>query len=174
MKADTVTASSFIVKDGEGNPIGGSISGSGSMFTFTPDSSLTASTTYTVQLTNSIIDTYDNPLEPAQWSFTTMAAGSTVINVAPQLSVYARSTATRPVNVSFTGSITAADPPQSLDIQIAAENNPTKTIATISASVGAMAEFSASWPIPTSLAEESIRFGFGMTTSAGVIAALKL
>lgn len=154
MKADTVTAGSFIVKDGEGNPIGGSISGSGSLFTFTPTSSLTASTTYTVQLTSSIIDIYDKPIEPAQWSFTTMAAGSAVINVAPQLSAYARSTDNRPVNVSFTGSINNVDPlPVNLDIQIAAEDNPTKTIATVSASVGGDGKFNASWPIPANLAE---------------------
>lgn len=152
MKAETVTEDSFKLQKGV-EVIGGTFSDSGREFTFTPSAPLEGTTTYTVYLTADIKDTFNNPIEPAQWSFTTMAADIAVINVAPQLSVYARSTATRPVNVSFAGSITAADPPQSLDIQIAAENNPTKTIATISASVGGDGLFNASWPIPTGLAE---------------------
>ena len=118
MKAETVTADSFKLQKGT-DVIVGTISGSGRVFTFTPSVPLAGETTYTVQLTDAIIDIYGKKIEPTQWSFTTMAADKTVIIVTPVMNVYAGSTAARIVNVSFTGSINNADPlPASLELQI--------------------------------------------------------
>lgn len=153
MKAETVTADSFKLQKGT-DVIVGTISGSGRVFTFTPSVPLAGETTYTVQLTDAIIDIYGKKIEPTQWSFTTMAADKTVIIVTPVMNVYAGSTAARIVNVSFTGSINNADPlPASLELQIAAQENPANTIATISAGVGDDGKFNAIWEIPEDLAE---------------------
>lgn len=153
MQSDSVNTGNFIVQSG-GTPVEGAIANEGlRRYTFTPASALQAGATYTVQLSTDIKDVFDKPIESAEWTFTTISAANIVIDIAPQLTTYARSTATRPVNVSFSGHITAQELPQSLDLQIADQENPDNTIATINTTVETDGSFHASWPIPTGLAE---------------------
>lgn len=152
MDSDTVTINSFIVKDGSGTAVSGSISHSGRIFTFTPDS-LAGKTTYTVQLTADIKDAFGKALEPTEWSFTTMAADSIIVTVAPQLSAYALSTESLTINITFSGKVSDATLPETLPLQIAAQTSPETTLATINAEVGPDGSFNVTWPVPTSWAE---------------------
>ncbi|MDD4369352.1 MAG: Ig-like domain-containing protein, partial [Oscillospiraceae bacterium] len=157
MRNDSVNEESFTLKDNSGNLVAGSVSATGKLFTFKSNSGLNAGTTYTVQLSTAIQDAFGKSLEAAEWSFTTVTSGTLLVNVRPQLNTYARSTATRPVNVTFSGNIqNAATLPPSVDIQIIAQNNPDVALATIkNVSVEADGSFNASWPIPVILAEGS-------------------
>jgi Domain of unknown function (DUF4082)/Bacterial Ig-like domain len=67
---------SFTVKDSGGNPVGGSVSfnGANTVATFTPSSSLAASTAYTATVSGAQ-NTSGTPMSgPFSWSFTTAAA----------------------------------------------------------------------------------------------------
>jgi hypothetical protein len=80
----TVNASSFTLSQGV-TPVSGTVSYSNKVATFTPDSDLAASTTYTATLTTAITDLAGNPLAAdVMWDFTTgtgLAAGPAPVNL---------------------------------------------------------------------------------------------
>lgn len=75
--AASVNSSSFYMNDGSTN-ITGTVSVVGQTATFTPSARLTANTTYTVTITNAVLDTVANPL-PANYIFTFLTKYTKVI-----------------------------------------------------------------------------------------------
>lgn len=87
MDASTITASTFILKQGN-NPISGFISYSGTTAIFAPTGNLTANTLYTATITTGAKDLAGNALEMDYvWTFTTGAAAiitpPTVLSTVP-------------------------------------------------------------------------------------------
>ncbi|HEY3273776.1 MAG TPA: Ig-like domain-containing protein [Methanocella sp.] len=76
----TVTAGTFRLLDGSGNPVGGTVSLTGRTAIFTPDHPLPADTRYTVKLAG-IEGMNDNPLQDYEWIFDTSPASPAAISV---------------------------------------------------------------------------------------------
>jgi hypothetical protein len=73
MKLSTISASSFILKQGTIS-VAGSVTYSGTTATFSPSANLSASTVYTASITTAVTDVAGNALSTAyNWTFTTAA-----------------------------------------------------------------------------------------------------
>ena len=78
----TVTAATFMLKDGANNPVGGNITTNGAIVTFAPSTPLNFSTTYTATLTTGIKDLSGNAMASFRtWSFTTAAGTSSTFGL---------------------------------------------------------------------------------------------
>lgn len=111
MKQSTISASSFILKQGT-TSVAGSITYTGTTATFTPSANLSASTVYTASITTAATDVAGNALSTAyNWTFTTAAMADvtppSISSVSPlsgasSVAVFSKVTATfsEPVDAS--------------------------------------------------------------------------
>jgi hypothetical protein len=85
MKGASLTTSTFLLTGPGGAPVGGTVTSSGATATFTPTSSLAASTTYTATITTGAENSSSRPLAASyMWTFTTgtipFVASTTPVN----------------------------------------------------------------------------------------------
>lgn len=77
MDESTVNTTTFTVKDASNNAVAGTVTCSGTSATFTPSSSLAASTTFTVTIAAGVKDSAGNATaSDSTWTFTTGTAGT--------------------------------------------------------------------------------------------------
>ena len=108
MDAGSITQSTFLVSGGSGT-IGGTVSYSGTMATFTPSGTLAYSTTYTATVTTGVKDVAGNAMAANYtWSFTTGAAQDTTQQAYYTLDEGVGTTATDSSGNNRNGTITGA------------------------------------------------------------------
>ncbi|MFH1154851.1 MAG: Ig-like domain-containing protein, partial [Pseudomonadota bacterium] len=74
MDPNSITPVTFSLENGSGNPVSGTVSGSGNIATFIPSSPLAYGTSYTATITDSVMALNGARLaQPFQWPFTTVA-----------------------------------------------------------------------------------------------------
>lgn len=159
MDASTITTDSFILKDGDTPVPAAAAQVNARTFTLTPNADLAFEKTYTVELAATIKDAA-NPaisyaggaaIDPFVWEFTTMA-NTVNINAAAQLSKYANSTATRPINITLVGNLTADSIPAGTTISLIVRDSDQQIIGDTltDVSVEADGSFQGTWSLPVS------------------------